>query len=186
MQNSCRRRWPGLFRAFKARWCTFARMLVYSCVVCICNVCFLCVLFFFCVVTSFFRFVFTKLVMHFFWIVSFCILLPVWIYVVHNQFCIDLLAGLIFVFACAFAYLPYFFVAFFFVLHYFFHHIGLIYMCCLFAGFICWHFLVLDNFRSLFIRFFCAADRYSYILLFNLLCFAFLLTLLCCCCLVSW
>ena len=56
-----------------------------------------------CVVTSFFRFVFTKLVVHFFGLFHFCMLLTVWICVVHNQLCTHLLAGLIFVFACAFA-----------------------------------------------------------------------------------
>ena len=64
--------------------------------------------FFLCTVTSCFRFVFAKLVMHFFGLFHFCMLLPVWICVVHNQLCIYLLAGLICVFACAFAFLSYF------------------------------------------------------------------------------
>ena len=59
--------------------------------------------FFFCVVTSFFCFVFTKLVVHFFDLFHFCMLLTVWICVVHNQLCTHLLAGLIFVFVCVFA-----------------------------------------------------------------------------------
>ena len=91
-------------------------------------------------------------------------------------------------FLCLYVYLPAcltFYSLFLLYLIVFFAQINQIYICCLFACYAWWHFLVLDNFRSFFIRFFCAADRYSYVFLFNLLCFAFLLTLLCCCYLVS-
>ena len=64
---------------------------------------FQCVGFFSCVSTPCFCFVFVNFVAHSFYLFHFYMLLPVWICVVHNQLCTHLLAGLIFMFACAFA-----------------------------------------------------------------------------------
>ena len=108
MRNSWRRRWPGLLRTCWARWCVFARMLE-DCWYAFCqNKFFFCVGFFPCVCSSFFGFVLANLVVYFFCLFLFCILLHVWICVVYNQLLIYLLAGLIFVFVCTFACLPYF------------------------------------------------------------------------------
>ena len=74
-----------------------------SCCMHLKRMCCLCFVFSFVLLRLFFCFVFTKLVVHFFDLFPFCMLLTVWICVVNNQLCTHLLAGLIFVFACAFA-----------------------------------------------------------------------------------
>ena len=114
--------------------------------------------FFLCVVTSFFRLVFTKLVMHFFWLVSFCILSHVFICAVYNYLFICLLTSFIFVIVCVIALLPHFFVLLSSSPLLFFlpNCSYLLFDVC--AGFLPCHFLDLRDFLPPYIRFCCFAN----------------------------
>ena len=81
---------------------------------------FFCVWFFPCVFTAFFCFVFTNVVVRSFCLVHFCILLHVWIYVLHNHLFINLFVGVISMFVCAFTCLPYFFLSYLVMLNWVF------------------------------------------------------------------
>ena len=84
------------------------------------NISFIHVCFFSCVHTSFFDFVFAKLVMRSFCLGNFGVLLHVLKCVVQNQLLVHLLASLFFVFVYVFACLPYFLQCFLAVLNCFF------------------------------------------------------------------
>ena len=92
---------PGL-QSPLVHFCAHGCLLL-CCNLCICNVCFLCVLFFSLCCYVFFSACIHEISGAFFGLFHFCMLLTVWICVVHNQLCTHLLAGLIFVFVCVFA-----------------------------------------------------------------------------------
>ena len=120
LQNSCCRRWPGLLRVCKVRWCTFTCKLKHGLNVFIYKIFFLFVGFLSCVDTCFFRFVCAQLVVRSFCLVHFWILLHVWIYVLHNHLFINLFDDVISMFVCVFPCLPYFFLSYLVMLNWVF------------------------------------------------------------------
>ena len=112
------------------------------------------VCFFPCVHTSFFDFVFAKLVMPFVCLFHFCVSLHVFICVVLNQLFVYLVTSLFFCVCMHLSACLFFCSVFLGFLFAFFKQIEQICMCCFHAGFAWCHFLVFGNCRALPIRFF--------------------------------